>query len=115
MNNLGMSYKNLLQYNLAEELFSKIIKLNEKYINAYINLGNLKEDLNQFDEAIKLYERALSISNQNLVVYYSLALAHQGIGNFEKTIFYCNKVFEIDPKFTRADHLISQSTKYKRK
>ena len=114
MNNLGMSYKNLLQYNLAEELFSKIIKLNEKYINAYINLGNLKRDLNQFDEAIKLYEKALSISNQNLVVYYSLALAHQGIGNFEKTIFYCNKVLEIDPKFTRADHLISQSTKYKK-
>ena len=49
------------------------------------------------------------------VIYYSLALAHQGIGNFEKTIFYCNKVLEIDPKFTRADHLISQSTKYKKK
>ena len=112
MNNLGMSYKNLLQYDLAQELFVKIIKLNNKYINAYINLGNLKRDLNQFNEAIELYEKALSISKDNPIIYYSLALAHQGIGNFEKTIIYSKKVLEINPDFTRADHLISQSTKY---
>ena len=113
MNNLAMSYKNLLQYDLAENLFRNVIKINEKYINAYINLGNLKRDLNEFDEAIKLYEKALSISNENPIVYYSLALAHQGIGNFEKTINYCEKILKIDPSFTKADHLISQSSKYK--
>ena len=113
MNNLAMSYKNLLQYDLAENLYRDIIKINEKYINAYINLGNLKRDLNEFNEAIKLYEKALSISNENPIVYYSLALAHQGIGNFEKTILYCEKILKIDPNFTRADHLISQSSKYK--
>ena len=113
MNNLAMSYKNLLQYDLAENLFKDVIKINEKYINAYINFGNLKRDLNQFNEAIKLYEKALTISDKNPIIYYSLALAHQGIGNFEKTIFYCEKILKIDPNFTRADHLISQSSKYK--
>ena len=113
MNNLAMSYKNLLQYDLAENLFKDVIKINEKYINAYINFGNLKRDLNQFNEAIKLYEKALTISDKNPIIYYSLALAHQGIGNFEKTIFYCEKILKIDPNFTRADHLISQSLKYK--
>ena len=112
MNNLAMSYKNLLQYNLAEEIYLKIIEMNDKYINAYINFGNLKRDLNQFDEAIKLYEKALSKNHENPIIYYSLALAHQGIGNFEKTIFYCKKTLEINPNFTRADHLISQSMKY---
>ena len=112
MNNLAMSYKNLLQYDLSEELFVRVIELNNKYINAYINLGNLKRDLNQFNKAIELYEKALSISKDNPIIYYSLALAHQGIGNFEKTIIYSKKVLEIEPNFTRADHLISQSTKY---
>ena len=114
MNNLAMTHKNLLQYNLAEELFLKIIKLNNKYINVYINYGNLKRDLNKFDDAIKLYEQALSISKENPVIYYSLALAYQGIGDFKKTIFYSKKILEIDKNFTRADHLISQSTKYKK-
>ena len=108
-----MSYKNLLQYDLAEELYLKIINKNEKYVNAYVNLGNLKRDLNKFDDAIKLYEQALKISNQNPIICYSLALAHQGIGNFDKAISYSKKTLDLDNNFTRADHLISQSKKYK--
>ncbi len=112
MNNLAMNYKNLLQYDLAEKLYLEILNINSQYLNAYINLGNLKRDLNKFNEAIDLYEKALSINNKNSIIYYSLALAHQGIGNFEKSIFFSKKALAIDPKLTRADHLISQSTKY---
>ena len=112
LNNLGLSHKNLFEYDLAEKSFLKILNLNNKYINAYINLGNLKRDLNKFDEAIEIYEKALSISKENPVVYYSLALAHQGIGNFEKSILYSKETLKINPNFTRADHLISQSKKY---
>jgi len=114
MNNLAMSYKNLLQYELAEDLYSQIIKINNKYLNAYVNFGNLKRDLNKFDEAIKLYEDALLLSDNNPIVYYSLALAHQGLGNFVKSIVYSNKALTLDANFTRADHLISQSTKYEK-
>ena len=112
LNNLGLSQKNLLEYDKAEELFLKIININIEYLNAYINLGNLKRDLNKFDEAIKLYEKALSISKSNPIIFYSLALAHQGIGNFEKSIFYSKEALKINQNFTRADHLISQSKKY---
>tara|TARA_B100001057_G_scaffold369431_1_gene373042 strand:- start:729 stop:2279 length:1551 start_codon:yes stop_codon:yes gene_type:complete len=112
MNNLAMAYKNLLQYDLAEELYLKILSTNDKYINAYVNLGNLKRDLNKFDEAIKLYEKALSLSDKNPIIYYSLALAHQGLGNFEKSIEFSKKTLNLNKNFTRADHLISQSTKY---
>ena len=113
MNNLAMAYKNLLKLKTAEELYLKIIKINNKYINAYINLGNLYRDLNRFDDAINLYEKALLINNKNPIIFYSLALANQGVGMFDKTIELSNKVLELDPNFTRADHLISQSTKYK--
>ncbi len=112
INNLGLSHKNLLEYGLAQKSFLKAINLNSKYINAFINLGNLKRDLNNFDEAIALYEKALLISKKNPVILYSLALAHQGIGNFEKSNFYSNETLKVDPNFTRADHLISQSKKY---
>ena len=47
LNNLAMSHKNLLQYQLAEELYFKIIELNKNYVNAYVNLGNLKRDMNR--------------------------------------------------------------------
>ena len=114
MNNLAMSYKNLLKYKKSEDLYLNIIDINNKYVNAYVNLGNLKRDLNQFQKAIKLYETALSIDNKNPIIHYSLALAHQGIGNFERSIYYSENALRLNPKFTRADHIISQSNKYKK-
>ena len=113
MNNLAMSYKNLLEFGLAEELYLKIIEANNKYINAYVNLGNLKRDLNKFDDAIKLYKQALDIDNNNPIIFYSLALAYQGIGDFDQTITYAQRALNINSNFTRADQLISQSINFK--
>ena len=39
-------------------------------------------------------------------------MAYQGLGDFEKAIKYAKEVLLLDPKFTQADMLISQSTKY---
>tara|TARA_Y100000768_G_scaffold380072_1_gene356675 strand:+ start:309 stop:1859 length:1551 start_codon:yes stop_codon:yes gene_type:complete len=113
-NNLGNSYKYLLDYKKAEIIFKGIIEKNPKYINAYINLGNLKRDVNNFDEAINLYEKANKISPKNYIILYSLALAHQGIGNYAIAIDHAKEVLYLNPKFTKADYLISQSMKYKK-
>lgn len=113
-NNLANSYKYLLNYEKAEIIFNEIIKKNPQYINSYINLGNLKRDVNNFKEAINLYEKAKAISPNNHIILYSLALAHQGIGNFQTAINYAKKVLDLNPKFTKADYLISQSMKYEK-
>ena len=112
MNNLANVYKNNGKINLSEGLFQKIIKKKPDYINAYVNYGNLKRDNNDFKIAIDLYEKALKINDKIPVVYYSLALAYQGLGKFDLAIEYAEKTLLIEPKFTQADMLISQSTKY---
>ena len=83
-----MSYKALLEYKKSEDLFKEIIKRNQNYINAYVNLGNLKRDLNKFEEAIVLYQKALTINEKNPIVLYSLALAYQGLGKFDEAISF---------------------------
>jgi len=113
MNNLGNIYKNKGDLESAENLFNKIIKLKPEYINAYINLGNIKRDNNDFQAAISLYSEALKIKDDVPVTHYSLALAHQGVGEFEKAINHAEKTLKLDPKFTQADLLISQSINYK--
>ena len=113
MNNLGNVHKNKGNLESAENLFNRIIKLKPEYINAYINLGNIKRDNNDFQAAIDLYSEALKIKNDVPVIHYSLALAHQGIGEFEQAISYAQETLNLDPKFTQADLLISQSINYK--
>ena len=64
-------------------------------------------------EAVELYETANKIAPNNQIILYLLALAHQGLGGFEKSIEYAKQVLSINPKFIKADHLISQSKTYK--
>ena len=113
MNNLGNVYKNIGDIDLAKILFQKIIQKKPNYINAYINLGNLERDNNDFKSAISLYKEALKINNKNPIIFYSLALAYQGIGEFDSAIEHAHKTLSLDPTFTQADLLISQSVKYK--
>ena len=112
MNNLANVYKNIGEIDLSENLYKKIIKKNPKYINAYINYGNLKRDNNDFELAIDLYNKAFKINQKMPVVLYSLALAYQGLGKFDLAMKYAEKTLLIEPKFTQADMLISQSQKY---
>jgi len=112
MNNLANVYKNIGEIDLSENLFKKIIEKKPDYVNAYVNFGNLKRDNNDFDFAIDLYNKALKINSQIPAVLYSLALAYQGLGKFDLAINYAKKTLEIEPKFTQADMLISQSMKY---
>ena len=111
-NNLANVYKNTGETELAEKLFKKIIEKNPNYINAYINYGNLKRDNNDFDVAINLYNKALDVNDKVPVIHYSLALAYQGLGKFNLAIDFAKKTLLLDPKFTQADMLISQSQKY---
>ena len=115
MNNLANVYKNIGEIEQSEDLFKKIIEKKPDYINAYVNYGNLKRDNNDFEFAIDLYNKALKINSQIPAVLYSLALAYQGLGKFELAIDYAKKTLEIEPKFTQADMLISQSKKYQAK
>jgi len=112
MNNLANVHKNIGEIELSESLFKKIIEKKPDYINAYVNYGNLKRDNNDFEFAIDLYNKALKINSQIPAVLYSLALAYQGLGKFDLAIDYAKKTLEIEPKFTQADMLISQSKKY---
>ena len=112
-NLLGSSFQNIGNYIDAKENFILGLKLDPNNLALMNNLAMSYKNLLQYKLAEELYEKALIISNENPIVYYSLALAHQGIGNFEKSINYAKKTLKVDPKFTRADHLISQSTKYK--
>ena len=112
INNLANVYKNSHETTRAEELYKKSIKIDKNYLNAYVNYGNLKRDLNRFSESINLYETALKLNKNIPSVNYSMAMSYQSLGDFEKSDFFAKKALEIEPKFTKADLLISRSKKY---
>lgn len=97
---------------MSLKIYNEIIKRNPKYVNAYINLANLKRDMNKLDEAIIFYKKADELSPKNYVIFYLLALTYQGLGDFKQCLRYARECLIIKPEFVKADHLISQSKKY---
>ena len=72
----------------------------------------MKRDLNKFNEAIQLYEKALKINPKIPSINYCLAMSYQNLGDFGKSDYFAKRTLEIEPKFTKADLLISRSKRY---
>ena len=113
INNLANAYKNIYEYKNAENFYKQAIKLDQNYFNAYINYGNLKRELNLFKEANEQYLKALNINENDPMVNYALAMSYQSLGDFKKCEYYAKETLRLQPKFTKADLLISRSKKYK--
>jgi predicted Zn-dependent protease len=111
-NNLAQTYTKLFEYERAEQIYNELIKTKPEYASAYLNLGNQKRDLNQLHDAIKLYEVANKLMPNNHIILYAIALTHRALGNFDDAVKYSKQIIDLNPKFTKADLLISRCITY---
>ena len=112
LNNLGNAFKYLNKYEQSEKFYLRALNLNPNFIDALNNYGNLKYNINQPYEAITLLNKALSINEKNYKAAYNLALVYQSIGEFDQTVKYARKTLELEPRFTKADKLLSVYNRY---
>ena len=112
LNNLGNAFKYLNKYEQSEKFYLRALNLNPNFIDALNNYGNLKYNINQPYEAITLLNKALSINENNYKAAYNLALVYQSIGEFDQTVKYARKTLELEPRFTKADKLLSVYNRY---
>ena len=61
-NNLGVIYQDLGWYEEADTSFNQATILQEDYIEAYSNLGNLLKDQGKPEKALNAHEKAISIN-----------------------------------------------------
>ena len=112
INNLGISYKNTMDFAAAEKCFNKVITINPSYIKALINLGNLKNETHKFNEAILFFKKAINLEDKIPECHLNLAYAYQTIGEINNAQKHLNKTLEIDASLTRADKMLSALIDY---
>ncbi|MDC3184969.1 sulfotransferase [Candidatus Pelagibacter sp.] len=117
--NLGNVNKDLKNFDIAERYYLQVIKINPNYIKAYSNYANLLSKTNRTDESIKNYKKSLELfykTNENpknaLLIHYNLGLVYETVGDVSAVRSQVEIMLKIDPKFTRADYLLSTSKKY---
>tara|TARA_B100000963_G_scaffold313457_1_gene291409 strand:- start:5349 stop:6899 length:1551 start_codon:yes stop_codon:yes gene_type:complete len=112
LNNIGLSHFNLRNFKKAENYFKRGLDEAPKYISILNNLGSLKSFLNLNEEAISYYQKILEINDKLIEPYYNLAINYEALGQFKKSIECLEKILKLNPKFTQADRLLSNLTKY---
>ena len=82
------------QYAEAIKIIADVLKLEPKYLDAYLTLGGIYGELKQYKNSVNNYEKAKAIDSiyfKDYALPYSINLA--GLGEFEKALSAVNNKY----------------------
>lgn len=95
---LGMSYKEIQEWDLAVDAFTKAVELKpEHYPWNWINIADIHINRGQYQLAISALEKAFQLLPNDSFAHTCMGRAYLGLGNREKAIEYFQKALELDP------------------
>lgn len=95
---LGLSYRDQGNLQLAEECFKKALELNPKNEDAYIKLGMLYKDQSELRRAEECFKKVLELNPKNEAAYFELRWLCRGPDESQQVEKYLNKALELNPK-----------------
>lgn len=97
---LGLSFDKLNYFDAAVEAYKKCVEADDRYFNAYQQLGELyRFRLNQFEEAIKCQDKAIEVKPDLVSAWASRGAAKKSLEDFPGAITDFDKTLELDPTY----------------
>ena len=107
----GLINLNLENWQNAASVFQKAIDFDDKYVEAYNNIGVAYSHMGEDEKAVKNYNRAIQIKKDYSNAYNNLASHYDDIGKYNDAVKNYVNALEFDPKHMNAQnnliHLIN--------
>ena len=103
LNNLGMAYTDVKQYDSAIETYQKAISIDPLNAVAYHNLANSFRDLDKKDLAVENYEKALALQPDFLFSYNALTQLYLDDKKYNMAIETLERLKTANP--TQTDYI----------
>jgi tetratricopeptide (TPR) repeat protein len=87
-------------YNIAIENGRKAIELDEKFVEAYYQIGLAYNYKRKYDAAIENFQNALNYNKNHIESWNLIGLAYMAKNEFENALNFLNKTLEIDPNYS---------------
>lgn len=94
---VGLAYRSLGEYEIAEKYFENVLKIEEGQNHAINELGLCKMCLEKYDEAKELFTMLLALDSNNSEVLCNRAAAYLYTGDKEKAKKDIEKALKINP------------------
>lgn len=110
-NSLGNTYRELKQYDKAEQAYRKALSLNPSLTLAVINLSHVFELSNKTDKAIVLLNERYDGSRQKSEIGLRLGLLYKQAGKTSEAKATIQKVVDADPENKKAQDILKLVSK----
>ena len=90
----GVIYENKNDYEKATTSFLKALRIDEKYAQAYVELGECYYKTGDYDREMKMLEAATALIGDDPDVFVSLAGACEDVGNYDAAITNYKKALQ---------------------
>ncbi len=95
-NLIGLSYKQLNNFELAEKTFNSGLKVNPRSTSILCNLGALYRNWEKFGQAEEIFKRAIEINPDDLNVIVNYANLKRDLNQMEESLKYYEKGFNLN-------------------
>jgi len=95
--NKGINSMSNEKFEDAIRSFELALRLDQKYMDAWIKKGYAHFHLGEYKSAISAYDRALEIDVNNVEPWNFKGLAYYRLKNYDKAIAACEKAIDVDP------------------
>lgn len=82
---------------LARKDYEAAIKLDAKYVPAYLGLARLHSSMHDYGRAVDAYQKALQIDAKNAVLWYELGMCHNYQKNWQPALDCLSRAAQFDP------------------
>ena len=89
-------------YEVAKDLYNKILKIDYNHVDAYNNLGVIFKELGEYQKAIDCYEKSIEVQPSHTPSHNNLGLVFQELGEHQKAKSCYEKVIQINPNHVQA-------------
>jgi tetratricopeptide (TPR) repeat protein len=96
-NELGISFHNQAELDLALRCYQKSTKLDSNYADAQNNVGTVYYERKKYAKAVRAYKKAISIRQDYAAFYLNLGYAYFNEKKYDDSIASFRKALEIDP------------------
>jgi tetratricopeptide (TPR) repeat protein len=95
--NKGINSMSNEKFEDAIRSFELALRLDQKYVDAWIKKGYAHFHLGEYNSAISAYDRALEIDINNVEPWNLKGLAYYRLKNYDKAIAACEKAIDVNP------------------
>lgn len=98
LNNIGTVYFEWQKYPEAKEKFLQALQVDQRFIDAHMNLGSVLGTMNDFNGAIASFQNVLHYAPDNARAYFFIAVTYQNMGDKANADKYFQIAQQMDPK-----------------